>query len=269
MVIEATSDYWKHFYYVLAEGLNVILVNARQVKNLPGRKTDVLDAAWLAQLGAHGLVRPSFVPPQPVRDYGTSPAPGPPPARRPLPVASDPAEVGDLPRFWGVRTRWGRHPTGVAPTAHPGSVLSALPVLWFNRQLHLASIPMLVATATMLPHRTPNSPVPGRTASHVRVPNLLTSVPGTATTEMVSPVMGSSVVTSRVHESPGAAEAVAALSGTMEAAPSTAATSSRLKRIMGRVLPGDECASAREGSRRDLPLNFLAPRHPRKGYRCS
>ncbi|MET7717370.1 transposase, partial [Streptomyces sp. NPDC005407] len=58
VVIEATSDYWKPFYYVLADELNVILVNARQVKNLPGRKTDVSDAAWLAQLGAHGLVRP-------------------------------------------------------------------------------------------------------------------------------------------------------------------------------------------------------------------
>jgi transposase len=68
VVIEATSDYWKPFYYVLAEDLNVILVNARQVKNLPGRKTDVSDAAWLAQLGAHGLVRASFVPPQPVRE---------------------------------------------------------------------------------------------------------------------------------------------------------------------------------------------------------
>jgi transposase len=68
VVIEATSDYWKHFYYVLAEDLDVILVNARRVKNLPGRKTDVSDAAWLAQLGAHGLVRPSVVPPEPVRE---------------------------------------------------------------------------------------------------------------------------------------------------------------------------------------------------------
>ncbi|MBZ9645195.1 IS110 family transposase [Streptomyces sp. PSKA30] len=68
VVIEATSDYWKPFYYLLAEDLNVILVNARQVKNLPGRKTDVSDAAWLAQLGSHGLVRPSFVPDQPVRE---------------------------------------------------------------------------------------------------------------------------------------------------------------------------------------------------------
>jgi transposase len=70
VVIEATSDHWKPFYYLMAEDLNVILVNARQVKNLPGRKTDVSDAAWLAQLGAHGLVRASFVPPQPRRDVG-------------------------------------------------------------------------------------------------------------------------------------------------------------------------------------------------------
>jgi transposase len=44
-----------------------MLVNARHVKNLPGRKTDVSDAAWLAQLGAYGLVRSSFVPPEPIR----------------------------------------------------------------------------------------------------------------------------------------------------------------------------------------------------------
>ncbi|MER5699737.1 IS110 family transposase [Streptomyces mirabilis] len=68
VVIEATSDYWKPFYYLLAEDLDVILVNARQAKNLPDRKTDVSDAAWLAQLGAHGLVRPSFVRDQPVRE---------------------------------------------------------------------------------------------------------------------------------------------------------------------------------------------------------
>ncbi|MEY9871130.1 transposase [Streptacidiphilus sp. MAP12-33] len=68
VAIEATSDYWKGFYYLLSEGLNVILVNARQAKNLPGRKTDVSDAAWLAQLGAHGLLRASFVPDEPVRE---------------------------------------------------------------------------------------------------------------------------------------------------------------------------------------------------------
>ncbi len=66
--MEATGDYWKPFYYLLEDaGFEVVLVNARQVKNLPGRKTDVADATWLAQLGAHGLVRGSFVPLEPDR----------------------------------------------------------------------------------------------------------------------------------------------------------------------------------------------------------
>jgi transposase len=69
VVMEATSDYWRPFYYLLEDdGLDVILVNARDARNVPGRKTDVSDAAWLADLGAHGLVRASFVPPPPVRE---------------------------------------------------------------------------------------------------------------------------------------------------------------------------------------------------------
>ena len=69
VVMEATGDYWKPFYFLLEDaGFEVMLVNARQVKNLPGRKSDVSDAAWLAQLGAHGLVRGSFVPPAPIRE---------------------------------------------------------------------------------------------------------------------------------------------------------------------------------------------------------
>ncbi len=69
VVMEATGNYWKPFYYVL-EGaeFELMLVNAHQVKNMPGRKSDVSDAAWLAQLGAHGLVRASLVPPPPVRE---------------------------------------------------------------------------------------------------------------------------------------------------------------------------------------------------------
>jgi transposase len=70
VVMEATSDYWKPYYYLLEDlpGCEVMLVNARHVKNLPGRKSDVNDATWLAQLGAHGLVRASFVPPVPIRE---------------------------------------------------------------------------------------------------------------------------------------------------------------------------------------------------------
>lgn len=69
VVMEATGDYWKPFYYLLEDlpGVEVMLVNARHVKTVPGRKTDVADATWLAQLGAHGLVRASFVPPEPIR----------------------------------------------------------------------------------------------------------------------------------------------------------------------------------------------------------
>lgn len=67
VVMEATSDYWKPFYYLFEDVLPVMLVNAKAARNIPGRKTDVSDAAWLAQLGAHGLLRPSFVPPKPIR----------------------------------------------------------------------------------------------------------------------------------------------------------------------------------------------------------
>lgn len=67
VVMEATSDYWKPFYFLMEDRLPVMLVNARQARNIPGRKTDVSDAAWLAQLAAHGLLRASFVPPEPVR----------------------------------------------------------------------------------------------------------------------------------------------------------------------------------------------------------
>ena len=68
VVMESTSDYWKPFYYLFEDVLPVMLVNAKAARNIPGRKTDVSDAAWLAQLGAHGLLRACFVPPQPIRE---------------------------------------------------------------------------------------------------------------------------------------------------------------------------------------------------------
>ncbi len=67
VIMESTSDYWKPFYYLFEDVLPVVLVNAKAARNIPGRKTDVSDAAWLAQLGAHGLLRASFVPPEPIR----------------------------------------------------------------------------------------------------------------------------------------------------------------------------------------------------------
>ena len=69
VVVESTSDYWRPFFYLLeARGLVVWLVNARDVKNVPGRpKTDKLDAVWLAKLNERGMLRPSFVPPKEIR----------------------------------------------------------------------------------------------------------------------------------------------------------------------------------------------------------
>lgn len=78
VVMEATSDYWKPFYYLLEDApFEVMLVNAHHAKNLPGRKTDVSDVAWLADLGAHGLVRGSFVPLDRSGSCVTSPGPVP------------------------------------------------------------------------------------------------------------------------------------------------------------------------------------------------
>jgi transposase len=69
VVVESTSDYWRPFVYLLeAHGLNVWLVNARDVKQVPGRpKMDKLDAVWLARLNERGMLRPSFVPPAEIR----------------------------------------------------------------------------------------------------------------------------------------------------------------------------------------------------------
>lgn len=62
VVVESTGPYWKPVYNLLEGQLAVWVVNARHVKAVPGRKTDQNDACWLAELGAHGLVRPSFIP---------------------------------------------------------------------------------------------------------------------------------------------------------------------------------------------------------------
>ena len=72
--MESTSDYWRIWFYLLeAAGLDVQLVNARDVKNAPGRpKTDKLDSVWQAKMTERGMLRPSFVPPveiRQLRDY--------------------------------------------------------------------------------------------------------------------------------------------------------------------------------------------------------
>ena len=68
VVMESTGEFWKPLHAVLESSFQVLVVNAQHVKYVPGRKTDVRDAEWLAELLAHGLLRPSFIPPQPQRD---------------------------------------------------------------------------------------------------------------------------------------------------------------------------------------------------------
>lgn len=67
VVMEATGVYWKPVWHVLGDDFELLLANAAHVKNVPGRKTDVNDATWLAELLAHGLVRASFVPDEPTQ----------------------------------------------------------------------------------------------------------------------------------------------------------------------------------------------------------
>jgi transposase len=65
--MESTSDYWKPVFYTLEDRFECWLLNPRHMRAVPGRKTDMTDAEWICDLIAHGLVRPSFIPPQPVR----------------------------------------------------------------------------------------------------------------------------------------------------------------------------------------------------------
>jgi transposase len=68
VAMEATGVYWKPVWHVLEAKFELILANAAHIKNVPGRKTDVADAVWIADLLAHGLIRGSFVPPTPIQD---------------------------------------------------------------------------------------------------------------------------------------------------------------------------------------------------------
>jgi transposase len=68
VAMESTGVYWKPVYAILEGTFQIVVANAQHVKKVPGRKTDVKDAEWIADLLCHGLLRPSFVPPQPIRE---------------------------------------------------------------------------------------------------------------------------------------------------------------------------------------------------------
>jgi transposase len=67
VAMESTGEYWKPIFNILEANFEVMLVNAQHIKAVPGRKTDVKDAQWIAELLQHGLLRPSFIPPLPQR----------------------------------------------------------------------------------------------------------------------------------------------------------------------------------------------------------
>ena len=66
--MESTGVYWRPVYYLLEDDFQCWLLNAAHLRTVPGRKTDVADSVWICQLVEHGLVRPSFVPPKPIRE---------------------------------------------------------------------------------------------------------------------------------------------------------------------------------------------------------
>ena len=68
VALESTGVYWKPVWHVLEGQVELVLANAMQIRNVPGRKTDVNDATWIADLLAHGLIRASFVPPAPIHE---------------------------------------------------------------------------------------------------------------------------------------------------------------------------------------------------------
>ncbi len=68
IAVESTGVYWKPIYNILEAEFTIILVNARHIKAVPGRKTDVADCRWIAQLLQHGLLKASFIPPAPIRE---------------------------------------------------------------------------------------------------------------------------------------------------------------------------------------------------------
>ena len=68
IAIESTGVYWKPVFNILEDSVTVILANPRDIKNVPGRKTDIKDCEWIAELLRFGLIRASFIPPKPIRE---------------------------------------------------------------------------------------------------------------------------------------------------------------------------------------------------------
>ncbi len=98
VAMESTGVYWKPVFHLLEDRFEILLVNAQHIKQVPGRKTDVKDCEWIAQLLQHGLLRPSFIPPQPIRELPRPDAATQPTGRRTrLGLQSDSESAGGCP----------------------------------------------------------------------------------------------------------------------------------------------------------------------------
>jgi len=110
--MEATGQYWKPVWYILEErGFELLLVNARHMKILPGHKTDVGDAEWLAELLEHGLLRGSFVPPATIRELRDLTR-----YRKRL-IQTHSSEAQRIAKTWRTRASGSRHAVG-APRSY-------------------------------------------------------------------------------------------------------------------------------------------------------
>ena len=68
VALESTGIYWKPIFNILEDGFDVVLTNAQHIKNVPGRKNDIKDCQWIAQLFRNGLISGSFIPPRDIRE---------------------------------------------------------------------------------------------------------------------------------------------------------------------------------------------------------
>src|SRR6266702_1114841 len=112
--MESTGVYWRCVDYVLEDALACWLANARHLRNVPGRKTDVQDAQWICQLVEHGLVRPWVVPPKPIREL-RNPGPLPQGADRGAHPGGAAAGQGPAGRRGQAVQRGRRHPRPLRP----------------------------------------------------------------------------------------------------------------------------------------------------------
>jgi HK97 family phage prohead protease len=139
VAMESTGIYWKPIFNLLEGQVEVVLANAAHLKNVPGRKTDTADCAWIATLLRHGLIKASFVPPQPIRELRDLTG-----SRTTLMRergAINAKSLDDAGTFVGLASTYGGPPDLVGDVVEPGAFRQAIqsqgkgfPLLWAHMQ---------------------------------------------------------------------------------------------------------------------------------------